>query len=354
MPKKRPSTPSTLPTDVIPDEQWRRLFDLANEVRKAEPWLSMPEHKHFGLQMPGTGETVFVSVMGVNGEHLAMALYPDARALHGFLNIAYTDRDEDILDTMCDNRQTQVAFGNKGDLQWYEKALLERLSLKFTGRMAWPLFRRVTPGWMPWAITPEDARWLETAMEQLLELEARLFSEPDLLDPAGDDSVLVRVPVAGPEGARWTDTVRKIEAPHVHFKFDVPPDTLRKVRDLPRRQAKLEFDVFATAIQIAETRWEHPRLPYMMLAVDRATEFVLATQLLEVATTLDDMRTKVPAELVAALLKTGLRPRQLVVSKDWLHAMLGGVCRDLDIELVQASKLPTLRAVRRDLESQFR
>lgn len=88
------SSPTFNPTAILPDEQWRRLFGLARRVRESEPWLTIRESDFLGIQMPGSGETVFVSVMGLNGEHLALALYPTVRDLHGFLKVVYGMRSE--------------------------------------------------------------------------------------------------------------------------------------------------------------------------------------------------------------------------------------------------------------------
>lgn len=353
MPKKPIRIPNLTPTAVLPDEQWRRLFDLANRLRKAEPWLTMSESDFFGIQMPGTGETVFVSVMGLNGEHLALAVWPTVRDLHGFLKIAYGRPGRNTMDVMCDTRQTQVTFGNKGDLLWYEKSLVERLGLKFTGRMAWPLFRNISPGWLPWAIRADDARWLETAMEQVLAVEEQMFGRPGLLRPNDGDGLLVRVPSDEGEGLVWRDTVQPLPPPPAAVGVPLDADDLRTLRALPQRESTVEFDVFPTMAQVAETRWERPQSPYLMLAVDKTTLFAFGTQFLTVEKSLDGMRSEVPSLLAAALRDTGFRPSKLAVCKPWLFELLEGSLRDAGVKVAMTDRLPALAEVRRDLEAQF-
>ena len=56
-------------------DEWRKLYELAGQVKVLAPWEWMFEDEIFGVQDPETGVTGFVSVMGTAGEHLGVALY---------------------------------------------------------------------------------------------------------------------------------------------------------------------------------------------------------------------------------------------------------------------------------------
>lgn len=68
-------------------EEWKRLYDLMAQVKKLAPWEWMEEDDIFGVQMPRTNEPGFVSVMGMLGEHFAVAVYQGAKGLGGFWNM---------------------------------------------------------------------------------------------------------------------------------------------------------------------------------------------------------------------------------------------------------------------------
>ena len=69
-------------------EEWKRLYDLMAQVKKAAPWDWMEEGDIFGIQMPETKELGFISVMGALGEHFAVAVYQGAKdwAVFGICN----------------------------------------------------------------------------------------------------------------------------------------------------------------------------------------------------------------------------------------------------------------------------
>ena len=48
-------------------DNWRRLYDLAGEIKRLAPWRWMGEDDLFAVQDPDTGKTGFVSIMGRGG-----------------------------------------------------------------------------------------------------------------------------------------------------------------------------------------------------------------------------------------------------------------------------------------------
>jgi hypothetical protein len=56
--------------------EWRKLYQAAIRVKEIASWDWMTETDIFGVQGPETDEIGFVSIMGMLGEHLAVAVYP--------------------------------------------------------------------------------------------------------------------------------------------------------------------------------------------------------------------------------------------------------------------------------------
>lgn len=69
----------------------------------------------------------------------------------------------------------------KADLQ-----VVNRLNLKFRGRNAWPLFRSYRPGYHPWYLTSNEAKFLALALHLTMEVSLRFKKEETLklLEPA--------------------------------------------------------------------------------------------------------------------------------------------------------------------------
>lgn len=67
-------------------EEWRQLYQAAIRVKEVAPWEWMTETDIFGVQNSETGQTGFVSIMGMLREHIALAVYLGAEGLYSFWN----------------------------------------------------------------------------------------------------------------------------------------------------------------------------------------------------------------------------------------------------------------------------
>ena len=128
----------TYKTTAVQPERWRHLCELAAQVRALAPWEWLLETDLFGIEMPGTRDTVFVSVMGNRGEHFAVAVYPGARAISQFWSI---QNDEDVEpERIFEIPHVQLSFEGRDQLEPEERRVMKQLGLSFRG-VNWPLFR---------------------------------------------------------------------------------------------------------------------------------------------------------------------------------------------------------------------
>ena len=135
-------------------EEWLALYQAAQKVKKLAPWELMVEDDVFGVTNPATGELGFVSVMGMLGEHFAVALYLGAEALHQFLEFEEIGEDMPQLasaEHLLSMRHVQAAFEDRETLEQEDLATIKSLGLKFRGRGAWPTFRSYEAGLFPWS-----------------------------------------------------------------------------------------------------------------------------------------------------------------------------------------------------------
>src|ERR1051326_2102479 len=93
-------------------EESRTLFALAARVKELAPWEWMDESEVFGVQNPEKGGLGFVSVMGMAGQHLAVAVYVGAEGLYGVLNFASQETITNP-DQLLDIPQLQASFENR-------------------------------------------------------------------------------------------------------------------------------------------------------------------------------------------------------------------------------------------------
>jgi hypothetical protein len=221
--------------------EWHRLYQATIRVKEIAPWEWMTETDIFGVQDPETGEIGFVSIMGMLGEHLAVAVYLGAEGLYsfwGFQQIADSAPPEALLGIP----HLQASFEDRGELSAKDRAVIKELGLKFRGRQEWPLFRSYRPGYLPWYLEAPEAQTLTYALEQAVEVTLRFKEDPGMLDPSDEESYLVRVPREVRGNLVWEDEVVRVppvEPEPIPVVMDL--EALAYVKQLPRGEHTLEM-----------------------------------------------------------------------------------------------------------------
>jgi hypothetical protein len=327
-------------------DEWRRLYDLAVQVKALAPWRWMTESDLFGVQNPETKELGFVGVMGMIEEHYAVSVYRGAEGLYRFWAVEQAAPFIDPLE-LFQIPQLQASFEDRDFLETEDRAVIKQLGLKFRGRNAWPLFRDYRPGFAPWFIDSAGAQFLIYAMEQLLEVAPRAQKNPNWLDQGDIERYVVRV---RHKQKGWVDQVKRIRPPKadpidVMMDFDL----LEAAKNLPRSQQPVETDCFLIPAQIGE-KGTRPYYPYLLLLVNAQDGLIVNLELLEPHPSVEAMWGTVPLTLLQRLAGTGFIPQEIRVRSPLLAALLQGVAQTLKIRVQPAPVLPALDEARSGLE----
>lgn len=329
-------------------DEWRRLYQAAIRIKEVAPWEWMEETDIFGVQNPETGELGFVSVMGMLGEHLALALYPGAKGLHAFWDfevIADSAPPEQLLELA----HLQASFEDREYVTAEDRAVIKELGLRFRGRGAWPLFRSYRPGFCPWYLEPAEARFLAYALEQAVDVTQRFGDNPEMLPSPEHDTYLVRVPRQEKGAVVWEDQVLEVPAPEpepISMPMDI--DMLRKVKQLPRVANLLEVDFFMFPACVGE-KGERPYYPYALLIVESEIGLIMGTELLDPKPSLNDMRGRVPLTLLRQLAQLEVVPQRIRVRSELLGRLLQPLAEELGVEIEVSPVLPALDEAREEL-----
>jgi len=331
-------------------DEWRRLYEAAIELKALAPWEWMWEDEVFGVRNPETGEAGYVSIMGANGEHLALALYLGSEGLDGFWRM---ENDEDEVEDpafLLEVPELQVSFEDREELDKNDREVIKALGLKFRGRQEWPLFRSFVPGCAPWFLTPAEARFLAVAIEQTLDVARRLLDSPELVVPSEDEEeerYLFRVQTE----AGWEDQWLSPEPVPLRPPPAVDLARLERLRnELPRREFTLEADLFALMTFVKDEGDERPYVPYNLMVVEADTGFVLGGDLLLAKPSLDAVWEQVGDRLLDAIEQLGGLPYRIAVQSERLQNLLMPICAGLGIRLQAADHLPALDEVRGALQ----
>jgi hypothetical protein len=342
-------------------KEWGRLYAAAGRVLMIAPWEWMLEDDVFGVRNPERNEIGFVSVMGAAEEHFGVALYQGAAALHDFLALREEKgagrADGAVAERLLEIPQLQASFEDRGRLQKEDRDVIKKLDLKFRGAHNWPMFRNYAPGMFPWFLTSPEARFLTTALEQLLDVAPRFRDDEDILSGEEHDDFLVRIPRADKARLVWEDKIMRAPEPEEEKTAPAPldPQLLESLKLLPEVTNVIQIELTMLMLPVRGKK-DRPYFPYLLMLVEANGGAILGNDMLQPLPSLDAMRAEFPITVAGHLLRLGVRPMKIAVRSATTAQSLAPLAEPLGIRIKQSPKLPALDAALRfflDRVSQF-
>lgn len=341
---KTPSAPSA--------SEWSALYQAAIEFKQLAPWEWMLDSDLFGVQNPDDGEVGYCCVMGNLGEHFALGVYLGSEGLEGHRRIQAGEFFPPDIGALHIQRCLMASYEDRSYLSKRDLDTIKSLGLKFRGRNAWPSFRDYRPGFFPWYLTAEQARFLTLTLQQAIDVGQRFGDDPHLLEPAEPGTYLVRVPQASSEGLRWIDEWRA-PAPLEHEAATVPlVDEVRveRIRQaVVNQQGTWEVDYFFTPEPVKDEGDDRPYFPYVFLWVDRGSGMVLPPHMAAAS----DFQTAFQEHFLALIEQAQFKPKEVAALKQEALDLLEPIASRLKIKLRRSRRLGALEAAQNSLMGFF-
>lgn len=293
----------------------------------------MEETDIFGVQDPESGQVGFVSVMGLLGEHRAVAIYLGSEALARFWEF-YDPEDYPLPEEILIIPQLRLQFVSRADLTDRDLELIRACGLRFRGAGNWPLFRSFRPGYHPWYLEAKEARFLACCLEQLLELIPRMRQDPETLLPGEKEQYLVRVPKRRGGKTVWTDVVRSFPAPERReISLALPRDVIAGLGKLPKLEEVFEVDAFGLLHDIDEYE-ERPELSFGLLVVNASTGNLVEFRFIRAD---EGLYPGIVRALLASFLRDAFLPQEILVKEPRLYHLLLPLeeLMEIQVELVE-------------------
>ena len=327
-----------------PDE-FRRLYEAAMAFKEQAPWEWMLEEELFGVRNPETGQIGYASVMGRLGEHLALGVYLGSEGLMGFYQLS-ARKEKSSADLFFETPQLQASFEDREVLSDKDRQVIKSLGLRFRGRQEWPLLRSYVPGYVPWFLTPGEARFLTVALQQSLEVAGRLQENPSLLEPPRPELLMVRS--LGDRG--WQDEWVEPAPVQVRLPALLHEESVAALQQqLVIQPWKLEVGLYGLS-GIREREGGRPYLGYHLMVVESTSGFIAGGDLPLGEPSFEEMWVQVPRRFVEAAIRLGGLPAEIAVRREKLHHYLAPTAGQLGIKVSTSDRLPALDLVRRELE----
>jgi hypothetical protein len=330
-------------------EEWRRLYEVANQVKTLAPWNWMEETDIFGVQDPESEQIGFVSVMGELEVFYGISVYLNAEGLYGFWDLhSVTDHEPERL---IEIPSLQVSYSNREQVEKEDRAIIQQLGLKFRGKHDWPIFRSFVPGYYPWFLEADEARFLSIALEQLLEVAPRVKQDPNLLDPYHDERYLIRIPHPQQDKLVWSEEYIPIyEAKPQSVAADKDKPWMKPLKGIQRKRVIAELDVFMipNALQTGESR---PFFPYILTIAIQRPQNLLGFRILTPEPSLAAMRDELTQQIAEIFAEAKVLPREIWIQqqREYLNRALTPLTEELGIKVIETPSLKTLNLVKETL-----
>lgn len=137
------------------------LYELAFQFKSEKLWDKLRDADLFAVRLPD-GEIGYCSVMGMGGEHFALAVYPGDRGIQSFLRLADMDHDDpfDWAEIPASQECLMCSFENKELLSEEElaevRAYTSSVGKRLRGRNAFPQFTKYRVGRYLWRFETEQ------------------------------------------------------------------------------------------------------------------------------------------------------------------------------------------------------
>ncbi|MDP2845151.1 MAG: hypothetical protein Q8N79_03625, partial [Candidatus Methanoperedens sp.] len=327
-------------------QDWKALYDAAIEFKNAAPWDWMHDTDIFGVQDPVSGETGYCCIMGAAGEHYALGVYSGLEGLEVLFRILSGEFSQSHDEVLYVQKCLMASFEDREYLQKEDLKQIKTMGLKFRGANAWPFFRNYTPGFVPWYLTGEEARFLTLALQQAIEVSLRFRKDPMLIHPSSG-KFFVRAPVKQGEGISWKDEWIEPLPPESKDFPAVPVDEtlLKRLKKAGLQQRGIwEVDFFFIPAPIWEKE-KRPYYPYMSLIVEHNSAFILNFQLEK----REEFALKFPEKFISFLERVKIAPQAFLVKRDEVGRFLEPFAAKASIKIKMVESLPVLEEAQRSM-----
>lgn len=144
---------------------WKNLYAVAERVRSLEPWKTLDDRDLIGVHDPVTGQTGYACVMGSEGTLYGVCFYRGSEGFDSYLRLVSGEIDPDSMEPIFIQNCLKLELGNKSNLEPEDLMIPKSLGLHFKGTHAWPQFRSLFPGYYPWHLNEDEARFLTLGLE---------------------------------------------------------------------------------------------------------------------------------------------------------------------------------------------
>ncbi len=258
-------------------KEWKELYNTSIEFKKIECWNWMFDSDLFGVMNPENSEIGYCCILGNLGEVFGIAVYIGTEGLEGYLKIQSGELSHNDFDIKHTQKCLMLSFQDRDMMQKRDLEIIKKIGIKFRGSKAWPLFRNYQPGYHPWHLNSNEAKYLILVLQQTVEICHRFRNDKEMLKSSEKNYYLVRIPEKKGTSLIWRDQWLK---PQPLNKAKILPISVDDIhlqqikKKILRQHGIWEIDFFYSPMAVRD-KGERPYYPYIILFVEKSSGAIL-------------------------------------------------------------------------------
>jgi hypothetical protein len=292
-------------------DAFRRIYLAVKLIWDLEPWKDLYETDIFGIRMPGSGRIWFISVMGHEGEFIAISAYKGYEGLFGF-NQFQENPDRHSGTSLFTIPHLMLSYTDHSLLDKKDLEAINKSGVTFRGKGNWPKFEEVIPGFVPVFPEGETLEDLPELLDQTVSVLLLAMKNPNILYKEGKngDEILIRTPSGSPGNLiKWNNHYEIPDPARATLKFNIKyyKNAIKAVIKLNIKQLTLQCDLVLLPAPVKE-KGKKAYFPFLLLLVDKKNGMVPGVDLLQPYPDLTNMYGSFSQKLLEKILKLGYRP----------------------------------------------
>jgi len=337
--------------DKPTDEQLIELYQAALDFKKTAPWEWLYDADLICVENPEDKTIGYCSVMGRVGRHYALGVYLGETGLSGFCEML--EKAESIPYHQALHYQDCImcSFEDRDQLHKADRQQIKALGLSFRGRNAWPMFRRLEPGYAPWFINQAECVFLTHALRQTVVVAREIADGKVDIDLEQGKTILRRSKKKNGQ-LQWFSTEIQLNFPRIrYFPVEIKDDLLiQRIKRAKRLgDDPLQADICYLPFPVQEKSVERPFFPRIFILAEENSGLIID---FETYQNVKEDANVVLNKLIGICLEKGV-PKEIQVRSEKMAAILEDLCQRAKIELAMVETLSSIDQALEEMANVF-
>lgn len=304
-------------------KQWENLYSAMEKFKMAKPWEKHWDADIFRIAVDKSDEDLFCSLLGRNGDCMALAIYIGSNGLKSYVDLL----EDRIPDSQLMHVQDAILcyIGDREELYKSDLKVIKDLKRKYRGRNEWIYFRRFEPGFVPCELSDNECKMATIALEKVLELVDAVSSEK--IKPKFEEGY---VPYADMDNGKYNIVLSQLEVPQNKVLFIQDELLIQKLKRIKKNKNEIEIDAFYLSTPIKDKHDDRAYYPRMLLIADSKQGLIIDQEMYQ---SKDDDAYIIINHLIEFITKYGC-PNKIYIRNEDVFSIIVNLCEELKIELI--------------------